>query len=495
MAVENFLRYASKSACREFILHTTDQLGPNERRTISREDLGLYHALIIGAVYEFTTDASCVDTLNALYCPVKCCIDGHPYMSVVVEDMDTDKSFFRRAPTIDLEQHINILGCYDDKNDSSRIEQLLAANLDVPFPAGIPPWRILVLPLQRGHFVAFCYSHMIGDGLTGRAFHRTLLEALKKDPDIPKSETYTIETPDRPLPAPFDTAERLPISWTFLLSPLLSLVLPASVANYTGLRTSGSTIDAGTWTGSEIPEAGDLNPFHSKVKLREVRASTFAQLLRTVKAHDTKLTGVFEEAVVRALIKALPDLNTTNFVSQTAINMRASVGAPDDEGGEFASACYIIHPRRDPTAPFSEAHWAASRASSRKLAQSASTLQDQAISLLRYLPSIRKWTTGKFGQRRDCSFEVSNIGAFADREPRAPNACGVRVTRMVFAQPGQIISAPMAFNLVSVAGGALAYTVSWQTGALGDVGVEEEVFIERICAAIECDLEALTLAT
>jgi hypothetical protein len=494
MAVENFLRYASKWARREFILHTTNQLGPNEQRTISREDLGLYHALVIGAVYEFTNDASCIDTLNALYRPVKRCIDEHPYMSVVVEDMNTDKSFFRRAPTIDLEQHITILGCHDDKDDSSRIEQLLATNLDVPFPAGIPPWRILVLPLQRGHFVAFCYSHMIGDGLTGRAFHRTLLEALKKDPDIPRSETYTVETPDRPLPAPFDTAERLPISWTFLLSPLLSLVLPASVATYTGLRTSGSTIDAGTWTGSEIPQAGALNPFHSKVKLREVPASTFAKLLRTIKTHDTKLTGVFEEAIVRALSSVLPS-PTTNFVSQTAINMRASAGVPDDEGGEFASACYIMHPRRDPTAPFSEAHWAASRASSRKLATSASTLQDQAISLLRYLPSIRKWTTSKFGQRRDCSFEVSNIGAFAEREPRAHNASGVRVTRMVFAQPGQIISAPMAFNLVSVVGGGLAYTVSWQAGALGEVGMEEGLFIERVCEAIECDLEALTLAT
>ena len=433
-----------------------------------------------------------VDTLDALYRPLKCCIDEHPYMSVIVGDPQTDKSFFRRVTTIDLDEHITILDRHSDDDDLSRIEDLLATNLDVPFPNGIPPWRILVLPLNIGSFIAFCYSHTIGDGLTGRAFHRTLLETLRRGHDTTELATHTIKTPDRPLPAPFDTVERLPISWGFLLSPLVSLVLPTFLAKIIGLRVSGSTIDAGTWTGSDIPQTASTNHFHSKVKLREVRASTLEKVLRTVKAHDAKLTGVFEEAIVRAMSEVLSDRRITNFVSQTAINMRKSIGVPDDEGGEFASACYIIHPRRAPTETFSEEYWEASRSSSHKLAESASTLQDQAIGLLRYLPSIRKWTTSKFGQRRDCSFEVSNIGVFQDRDQISSSAAGFKITRMVFAQPGQIISAPMAFNMVSVEGGSLMYSVSWQSWALGDVGMEEEAFIGKICALIEHSLEALS---
>jgi hypothetical protein len=491
MSVENFLRYASKCADCSLVGTHTDGLGPNEQRTISRESLGLYHALVVGAVYEDPNDAY-VDTLDTFCRSLKCCIDEHPYMSVVVEGAETDKSFFRRVPTIDLDKHIAILDRYSGDDDLSRIEELLATNLDVPFPNGIPPWRILILPLQRGHLVAFCYSHTIGDGLTGRAFHRTLLETLQHSSNTAGFAPHIVETPDRTLPGPFDTAERLPISWNFLLSPILSLVLPKFLATYAGLRTSGSTIDGGTWTGSEIPQAGSINYFHSKVKLREICAPIFENILRTVKAHDARLTGVFEEAIVRAMSQVLPDRNITNFVSQTAINMRKSIGVPDDEGGEFASGCYIIHPRRNPTETFSEEHWEASRSSSHKLAESASTLQDQTIGLLRYLPSIRKWTMSKLGQRRDCSFEVSNIGAFEPRDQVSFSGLGARITRMVFAQPGQIISAPMAFNLVSVKGGSLVYTVSWQSGALDDVGVEEEVFIDKICALIEHDLEALS---
>lgn len=71
--------------------------------------------------------------------------------------------------------------------------------------------------------------------------------------------------------------------------------------------------------------------------------------------------------------------------------------------------------------------------------------------------SIRNWTLGKIGQQRDCSYEASNILAFDgtdgtdSADGSADHEC--KVNKMVFTQPGNALSAPLVFNIVSVKGG------------------------------------------
>lgn len=49
----------------------------------------------------------------------------------------------------------------------------------------------------------------------------------------------------------------------------------------------------------------------------------------------------------------------------------------------------------------------------------------------------------------------------------------------------------MAFNLASVKGGNLIYSVTWQQGALGIDEDNEDSFVHSICATIRQDLESL----
>lgn len=100
-------------------------------------------------------------------------------------------------------------------------------------------------------------------------------------------------------------------------------------------------------------------------------------------------------------------------------------------------------------------------------------------------------TLGKLGQRRDCSFEVSNIGVFSS-EGDEEDGGDIRVKEVVFAQPGQFFGAPLAFNVVSVKGGDLMYSVTWKEGGLGvgDGKMEDEV-VERICEGVEKGLAEL----
>ncbi|RDW85968.1 hypothetical protein BP5796_04293 [Coleophoma crateriformis] len=342
------------------------------------------------------------------------------------------------------------------------IERLLSQQLDLPFTRAIPPWRIVVLPLgPRQCFVAFAFSHMIGDGPTGTAFHRTFLEACRSIPDLQSSVSQMIRTPVRPLPPPFDTPERLPISWSFLLAPLIASMLPHFIVKLLGLPLGASPVDEGTWTGSPI--AYDPRTSHSKIKLCEIEAALLKNALYVSRKHDAKFTSTLQQLVTRALSKAITNPDITNFVSQTTINMRRSIE-----------------------------EWEAARSSTQAFATRASSLQDQVVGLLRYLPSIRKWTLAKIGQQRDSSYEISNVGAMDIGQDKSTGHMGqASITKMVFAQPGHIAGNPIAFNIASVKGGSLMCTVTWSAGALGITENDEEWFVDQLCSSLREGMKTL----
>jgi hypothetical protein len=410
---------------------------------------------------------------------------------VVLGDAHTDKAFYQRASTINLKDHISIVdGVAAGDDESKAIEKTLEVNVNRKFRPEIPRWKIVVLPLDKSRcFVAFAFSHTIGDGLTGVSFHRSFLEAYRTASGADAMSSM-VETPARPLPTPFDTPERLPISWSFLLAPFISQFLPKFLIEALGIRQSASTVDSGTWTARNV--FYDADTFHSKVRLHEIDKSVLDNALRASRNHDTRLTATILQLLARAFSKALADPSVTNFVSQTAVNMRGSIGVPEFEMGEFASGCYLSHARNDSSGNLSDEEWAAASSGTRELATCASTLQDQPIGLLRYVPSIRKWTLGKIGQRRDSSMEMSNVGVF-DPTPASTSSQDMKevasITNMFFTQPGHVTSSPITFNFVSVKGGGLSYTVTWQEGSLGVD--DEEGVVEKICASLAAGLEAL----
>lgn len=371
------------------------------------------------------------------------------------------------------------------------IERLIAHELDVPCFTGIPPWKIVVLPLQTSQaFIILSFSHTIGDGMAGLAFHKTFLAGCGERPNTEPSSV--IRPSHTCLPAPFDTPERLPISWGFLLEPFIGQFLPQFIVKLLGLRIGASRVDDGTWTGS--PMFFEPEGCRNKLRIREIEGPLLKRALQVSRQHNAKLTGVIQTIIARALSQALPDAKYTNFVSQTAVNMRQSLGLPEDSGGLIVSGAYITHPRATKfTGPLSADEWDSVRSSTKELAKAASTLQDQPIGLLRYIPSMRKWTLSNVGHHRDSSFGVSNVGLF-DPGVQLSHTRETRVTisKLVFAQPGHALSSPITFNFVSVPEGNLVYTATWQPGALGlDTTADEEQLVDKICLMIDRGFQEL----
>ncbi|KAJ5475808.1 hypothetical protein N7475_001537 [Penicillium sp. IBT 31633x] len=474
---------------------------PNERRTITREDVGFYNALVIGGIYEIADKTVDVTSAITFLGPLTHCIETFPYLSVVLKDKHTETPAYEAVSTIDLHDHVSII--HEDEvssnGDKAAIQKTLPAILDRPWPAGIPPWRIVVLPLASPPdctvtrcFIAFAFSHSLGDGMVGIAFHRAFLESWRQVTGTDSNASFSVTPPARMLPPPFDTPERLPISWKYLLEPLIAAYLPQAICKLLGIRASASTIDAGTWIGSPIFFDPDAT-LQSRVRLLEIEAPLVQSALQASRTHDTKLTATMHQMIVRALSKAIPSPDITNFVSGTPVDMRASIGVPALTWGLFVSGLYDVHPRiPDATEPaFSEDMWTAASSMTKDLAACGARLQDQAIGLLRYVPGMRNWTLGKIGQQRDSSYELSNLLAFDDINGNSNQK--FKITNMVFSQPGNAPSAPLAFNVISVKGGSLMCTVSWQAGAL-DVAVEDEMaLVDQICSSIRTDFESLNV--
>ncbi|KAI1061740.1 hypothetical protein LB507_010625 [Fusarium sp. FIESC RH6] len=458
---------------REFLRYAS----PNEMRTIAREDVGYYDAVVIGGVYNFNNEVN-IKSPSTYFHALRHCIEEHPFFCVTVGDRNTDKAYYERVPAINVEEHISIVQDGEATTDSlEAIGRSMRPELDRPFVAGIPPWRIVVLPLGPSQcHVAFSFSHTIGDGIAGVAFHKTFLEGLRKTPtSIPSS---TITPPKKPLPEPFDTPERLPISWSFLLAPFVAQYMPYFLVQLLGLRVSASYVNEGTWTATPI--FYDAKTHCNKLKIRQIEAQQVEKVAQLARTHDAKLTGVMHQLVARALSKAVKDNNVTNFVAQTAINMRRSIGWSNDVVTECVSGCYTLHQRSSATGPLTEQEWTSAREATKEFAISSTKLDDMPIGLLRYASSIREWTLGKIGKRRDSSYEFSNVGVF---DGDALGKDQVKVTKMTFAQPGHVGGCPISFNVASVKGGDLVYTVTWQPGALGlgDDEAMEEKIVEEIC--------------
>jgi hypothetical protein len=471
-------------------------------RTIIREDLGFYTSVLLGGVYEFEDAKDDFTKPQFFIGPLKYCIDKHAALTVVVRDNHTEKSFYERVPTINLNNHIQVVqdDALGDKelvlDETTKIEQHLLSILRVPWPSAGPSWRVVTLPLSASEssgrsrcLITFVYSHALGDGISGLAFHHTLLEAFRKSSDGGKSMLHT--TPDRELSPAFDTPERLPISWNYLLAPLLGALLPTWLGKILGLKASVASNDAGTWTGPPM-FVNPNDPAATRIKLLEIGNADVAKALSVTRKHGAKLTAVMHQLIIRALDKAVLDPNVTNWLSHTAVNMRPAVGTSDYEMGLFVTGCFHPHPRVSGSSLLSEEDWAAARLMTEKLAESATVTQDQPIGLLRYVPSIRKWTLGKIGQQRDGSYDVSNLGAFSDVQGDSKSE-GRRceLTKMVFSHSTSPIAEPLVISAVSVKEGSLVFSVGWTPSALGLPEASEDEFVEEICASLRESFKTL----
>jgi hypothetical protein len=415
----------------------------------------------------------------------------HPQLSVTVKNSETEKPYYTPCSIIDLEKHIDILPVAKETSDLEAIEKATPSILDGRLPKNSPPWKIIVLPLMLANderpsmcFIAFAFSHALGDGISGLAFHKSFFAGLRNHENANGDEAA-----DGAMPKPFDTAKNMPISWSYLLAPALGAYLPKAVAKALGFRAAVSTVTSTTWVGNDAIFL-DAD-YRSGARLFALDTATVSRLVQECRKHDTKLTSLFHQVIVYALSNSLPEGSAVdNFASQTAINMRHHVKTSNDEMGLYVTGYFDVHPRTKDTSKI----WESANEMNKKLHECSNTFLDQSVGLLRYVPSMRSWIAGKIGARRDSSYEVSNLLAFEPGvEGQNQEGKGWSLENMVFAQPANVTGSPLDFNFVARKGQDLVCSITWQIGALG-VGDEkkEYEFVDNVRKDIIKSVQVLT---
>jgi hypothetical protein len=131
--------------------------------------------------------------------------------------------------------------------------------------------------------------------------------------------------------------------------------------------------------------------------------------------------------------------------------------------------------------------WEAARKTSTGLKAASSTLHNQPIGHLQYLKGFRTWTAGQIGKERETSFEISNLGAFSPAAQTEQTAVpDITIEKVVFSQPAKAEGSLLDFNAVSLKGGPLAMTITWQRGVLDLAeGEDETAFVEKVSSKLE----------
>ena len=423
-------------------------------------------------------------------------------LSTSVQDAKSERPQLVKVSAMNLEEHVHIEPDTDTSGDSSEEAQIMESLLErihnVPLldPHLQPQWRIHVLPLQstasssrmRFH-VAFASSHALADGMSGMIFHSAFLRALRdlEHNDFSTNSAFSPPTTTK-LQPPLEHAADMPISWSFLLGPLFREYLPTSFTRMLGLD---SDLTQDTWFGaSKRPERTDhteLIPTAVRVVL--VPPKTLRDALATCRAHNSRLTGLLNHLVARALAQALQKrgLNYGKFITQTAIDLRRCIPDSKRSMGNYVSAVpevLSVYPKsHGDLENLSDEDWTAVCRSTKRLSEASSTLSDQPIALLKYLSNFREWTLKNAGKPADASFSVSNLGVFDEDSP-----ADFEVEDMLFSQSADGTGAPLNINVASAKGGSLAIVITWWPGMLGVD--DEDVFVEEVCQSITVQLKS-----
>lgn len=444
---------------------------------------------------EFLTD----DTIKAL----KQCIIEHVVLRTVIQDADTENPQLVRVSEMNLLQHLDIVhDIYPELDMPQRLQQLLEKAHNEPWNNydTRPPWRIYILPLRpipgppslRYH-IAFACSHALADGMSGAAFHRTFLRALKgvERLEHDSNPLWDVSSGAELLP-PLERAATLPISWSFLLRPVVNEFLPAWFANTLGLRDTRADV---TWCGASTrPKRSDLTKIlRTSARTASIPCETLQNVLNACKSHNARLTSLLNHLTARALSAALRlrSQHYSRFIAETAIDLRKCIpNAKNCMANYNSGVSETLSAPEHPEQVLSIENWKAIRQSTELLSERSSTLADQLVALLKYVNSVRAWVAKQATKPASASFGMSNLGLMKDLS-NADMEAGQswRIEDVVFSQSADGVGPPLNVNVASAEGGALIIVVTWWPGMLGVN--DEGRFVEEVCASLVDQLEII----
>ncbi|EGP86909.1 uncharacterized protein MYCGRDRAFT_109763 [Zymoseptoria tritici IPO323] len=471
--------FSSSTAGFKCLMEFVRPAGLNELRCIARDDLKLYGSIVTLGTYIGPRVLQSSDFVQIL----KRCVTEHPMLGVVVHDAATEHPKLFRVESLDLNAHLQMLSSASADEESTR--RLLESIHNDPLPGSNvrPQWRMVVQPIDHPSScrfrLAFAASHSLVDGRSGFTFHTAVLNALEGLKQLGMDSSAICQPgPTTLIPPAMEKAGMLPISWKFLLGPLVGEYCPGFVGRLLGLQ-SNTTADV--WCGAPSrPNRVDSDPVTS-VALFSISPDIVDRALAICRKHDARITGLLNHVIARSLCRALDKRQRpfTKLVCETPIDLRRALKQGKGQICNYVSAVTETVDVKRTNDPID---WTAVQKSTELLEERSKSLQDQPTGLLKYLSDFRGWTLNKASSSAEVSFSVSNLGVLD------ASVAGWQVDSMAFSQSGNGTGEPLSFSVASVGRGGMTIAVTWWPGMLGVE--DEDCFVREVGRGVEKEMEA-----
>ncbi|MCJ1281883.1 hypothetical protein MMC26_001206 [Xylographa opegraphella] len=447
-------------------------VGMFEKLYTARQVLGIYNSVITTATYTVPRQLGYASLYSIFCATVSGLLHQHPSLNCYYEGEHTLEPKFRRLSTIEVKDVLHVLQLTEGESLAQKLQILH----DQPWSVDRKPlWKLVVMREPRSAddtrsgstlHVAFVYHHVIGDGLSGAAFHTSLVRELgniEQNGQKLQKPPIAVDTPlSFNLIEPIERLTPLPLSWPFLIKQV--------VQEYGPRWLIGAPLPL--WAGLPV-QTLDECPFRSRIRLVTIRADGVESLLRESRKHNVTLTSLLTAAIVSILAKALPE--APRFLGLTAYTLRRVTGTSMNDmvnqtsGFETSYPKYLLDNIRNVSNEMGrvESLWStASYFHAQMQDELARCPRDNLVGLLPYVSDHVKYYQKKIGKPREVSWELSNLGVV---KKISGSLLGNWVLEdMTFTQGAQPIGPALAINCVSVQDGPLTIAITWQESVVNE---------------------------
>ena len=430
-----------------------------------RHHLGFYNNVGMTAYYH---SPSSIPLRPRILSAVAAVIKMHPILSAIPVDESTKSPYFARLKSVDLGKCVHFVerrtryegGCIDPE-----LDELIAAQHNKPFHILndiCPFWRLQILlnTEDETFFVAcFVYHHALGDGASGKAFHKAFLNSVSGADCMPLLSTI-VPSFDGPLLPALETLHPLPLSIMTLAKQLY--------------QDTFSSVSPALWSGGPVTA-----PLIGHFLSLSIPSEATSRFVAACRRESVTVTVVLQTLMAAALSKLGPE-RFSELTCTVPVSLRRWMPpiVTENSMGVWIASLEEKYQKE-------EFSWDEARRSRQMITKFlAQNGNNTNVGLLRWLSDYKSHFTSKIGAKRTTSFEVSNVGTWSSKETANPNEWPVG--RMVFSQSAAVTGAAIELCVVSGRDGSMTLGYAWQEG------VVESRLVEQIVEEMQNQIELIS---
>ncbi|KAJ2985994.1 hypothetical protein NUW58_g5243 [Xylaria curta] len=329
--------------------------------------------------------------------------------------------------------------------------------------------------------VAFLFHHAIADGLSGLAFHKTLMQSFEAAPGDGQRPQWPLFLLDaRPAPPSMDD--------------LIDFIPPTM---YHAREDASERV----WGGSVVT-LSSIDGFESRLRVITFTHQEFSEVLRTCRKLEVTVTNLLHGVICTTLARALA--GDEGIRAATPYSLRKFTGAAPQAilnhisfATKYVPSSLLRALRQ--SAPHSpEEH--------RLLVELARDFGKDMRAELERFPKGNVWgeisgiedlaahCRSQMGKAREYTYELSNLGASTGGPfPSVNSSPKITLEKLLFTQNGTVTGQALGFNCASVVGGPFTIGITWQEGIVEETLVDTiscNVFVNGESHAARATVEA-----